>query len=281
MPAAAGSSPASARSSADRIRRRRSPRAAAEPSVAQRLRGKAVLVSGAASGIGARHGAALRRRRRPGGLRRPRSSRCRGDRRRDGRRHGDRLRRDRPRFGERRGRHYPRRLRSARRPGQQCGGAVDRRDGRRSRPRRLAARDRGVADRRIPHEQISRARHRCLGWRQHRPYRLAARPCRGRPRGRLLRRQGRAHPSGPAHGDRPCGTEDPGQQPVAGAVATERLLRRWPSLAAADQGLGPLHLTGWIGQPEEIAAAAAFLVSDDSSFVTGTDLLVDGGYTAR
>lgn len=66
-----------------------------------------------------------------------------------------------------------------------------------------------------------------------------------------------------------------------GAVATERLLRRFPTLAAADQALGPLHLTGRIGQPEEIAAAASFLLSDDSAFVTGTDLLVDGGYTAR
>jgi len=66
-----------------------------------------------------------------------------------------------------------------------------------------------------------------------------------------------------------------------GAVATDRLLRSWPTLEAADRGLGPLHLAGRIGQPDEIAAAAAFLVSDDSSFVTGTDLLVDGGYTAR
>jgi len=66
-----------------------------------------------------------------------------------------------------------------------------------------------------------------------------------------------------------------------GAVATARLLRRWPTLEDADRGLGPLHLLGRIGRPEEIAAAAAFLVSDDAAFVTGTDLLVDGGYTAR
>jgi NAD(P)-dependent dehydrogenase (short-subunit alcohol dehydrogenase family) len=34
-----------------------------------------------------------------------------------------------------------------------------------------------------------------------------------------------------------------------------------------------------IGTPSEIAQAAWFLVSDASSFTTGTDLIVDGGYT--
>ncbi|WCR29463.1 SDR family oxidoreductase [Paenibacillus thiaminolyticus] len=41
-----------------------------------------------------------------------------------------------------------------------------------------------------------------------------------------------------------------------------------------------LHPMGRPGRPEEVAKAVLFLASDDASFITGTTLLVDGGYTA-
>jgi NAD(P)-dependent dehydrogenase (short-subunit alcohol dehydrogenase family) len=41
-----------------------------------------------------------------------------------------------------------------------------------------------------------------------------------------------------------------------------------------------LHALGRIGQPEEIAAVAAFLVSDAASFVTGASIVADGGFSA-
>jgi NAD(P)-dependent dehydrogenase (short-subunit alcohol dehydrogenase family) len=38
---------------------------------------------------------------------------------------------------------------------------------------------------------------------------------------------------------------------------------------------------GRLGEPHEIAAAVAYLASDDASFVTGLELYVDGGFIAR
>jgi NAD(P)-dependent dehydrogenase (short-subunit alcohol dehydrogenase family) len=65
-----------------------------------------------------------------------------------------------------------------------------------------------------------------------------------------------------------------------GAVETQRMTARFGDMETARRLAGPKHLVGRLGRPEEIAHAAVFLASDAASFVTGADLLIDGGYTA-
>ncbi|MGA7305997.1 MAG: SDR family oxidoreductase [Rhodothermales bacterium] len=48
-----------------------------------------------------------------------------------------------------------------------------------------------------------------------------------------------------------------------------------------DRRASAMHLLGRQGRPEEVASCAAFLASDEASFVTGSDMLVDGGYLAK
>lgn len=62
-----------------------------------------------------------------------------------------------------------------------------------------------------------------------------------------------------------------------GPVETDRYLANFPSAAEAQATSNTL--LDRLGKPDEIAAGAAFLASDDASFMTGSDLLIDGGYT--
>jgi NAD(P)-dependent dehydrogenase (short-subunit alcohol dehydrogenase family) len=64
-----------------------------------------------------------------------------------------------------------------------------------------------------------------------------------------------------------------------GAIETRRLLLRYGDMTTARREAGPKHLLNRLGKPAEIAQAALFLASDAASFMTGADMLVDGGYT--
>ena len=51
--------------------------------------------------------------------------------------------------------------------------------------------------------------------------------------------------------------------------------------AATQVSLAAMHPLGHIGEPDDIAWGCVYLASEEAKFVTGAELVIDGGYTAR
>ena len=65
-----------------------------------------------------------------------------------------------------------------------------------------------------------------------------------------------------------------------GPVDTPMLRGALPDEASVQSSMAPIIL-GRLGTPEDIAYGALYLASDESSFVTGSELVIDGGVTAQ
>lgn len=61
----------------------------------------------------------------------------------------------------------------------------------------------------------------------------------------------------------------------------EGYLAASPNPVAARTAVDALHPLGHIGEPDDIAYGVLYLASDESKFVTGSELVIDGGYTAQ
>ncbi|MBI5588756.1 MAG: glucose 1-dehydrogenase [Deltaproteobacteria bacterium] len=61
----------------------------------------------------------------------------------------------------------------------------------------------------------------------------------------------------------------------------EGALKAKGDVEAGRKALASLHPLGHIGEAEDAAYGILYLVSDESKFVTGSDLVIDGGYTAQ
>jgi 3(or 17)beta-hydroxysteroid dehydrogenase len=61
----------------------------------------------------------------------------------------------------------------------------------------------------------------------------------------------------------------------------ENFLKSQGDVAAGRKMLDSLHPIGHVGEPDDIAYGVLYLASEESKFVTGTELVIDGGYTAQ
>ena len=57
-------------------------------------------------------------------------------------------------------------------------------------------------------------------------------------------------------------------------------LAEYPDPQKARREMSETQAVGRMGRPDEIAAAALYLASDESAFVTGTEFIIDGGFSA-
>lgn len=61
----------------------------------------------------------------------------------------------------------------------------------------------------------------------------------------------------------------------------ENSLKAQGNVEEGRKAMGSLHPLGHVGEPEDVAYGILYLASDESKFVTGSELVIDGGYTAR
>jgi len=65
-----------------------------------------------------------------------------------------------------------------------------------------------------------------------------------------------------------------------GPFATEMNTALMENPKLSQEFLSKIPLNRW-GKPEEVGQLAVYLCSEDASFITGTDFLIDGGWTAQ
>nr|WP_040747207.1 glucose 1-dehydrogenase [Nocardia transvalensis] len=68
---------------------------------------------------------------------------------------------------------------------------------------------------------------------------------------------------------------------VSGAVDTPAFRSSMGATPEGEASVAALHPLGRIARPDEIATLCAYLLSDEASFVTGSAVAIDGGFTAQ